>query len=300
MQLLSDRGSHFVNEVIDSLLKLIGTQHCLTIAYSKQENSMAERAVKEAKRHVIAMVNDVTENVRDYKLFLPLVMRIINTTTSALTTVRPCDILYGKAINPDRGIFLPMDERVGVTTPPEHLQKLTEVQEHLIELARTKLRRHDEEHRALADTQVPTDFPIGSHVLLSYTDRPPTRDTPPLEGPLQVLENLGNSQYVLLDLVDQRRRTVHASRMRGYNTDPAFAEPLVVAARDRKEIRIDAILDHRGSWSRKASLEFKVRWVGFSDEHDEWLPWKDLYRTTQLVAYLRKIGKQAHIPKDLK
>ena len=46
LQILSDRGSHFINDVIECLLKLIGTQHCLTIAYSKEENTMAERAIK--------------------------------------------------------------------------------------------------------------------------------------------------------------------------------------------------------------------------------------------------------------
>ena len=45
----------------------MGTQHCLTIAYSKEENTMAERAIKEVKHHIRAMVNDVTENERDYK-----------------------------------------------------------------------------------------------------------------------------------------------------------------------------------------------------------------------------------------
>ena len=93
MQILSDRGKHFVNEAIEHLLKFIGTQHCTTTAYSKEENSMAERAIKEVKHHVRALLNDVTASERDYKLYIPLVMRIMNTTTSELTKVRPCDLL---------------------------------------------------------------------------------------------------------------------------------------------------------------------------------------------------------------
>ena len=46
--LLSDRGSHFVNSVISEFLL---TEHTLTIAYSKQENSIVERANKEINRH---------------------------------------------------------------------------------------------------------------------------------------------------------------------------------------------------------------------------------------------------------
>ena len=93
LQILSDRGSHFVNDVIECLLKLIGTQHCLTIAYSKEENTMAERAIKEAKRHIRAMVNDVTSDERDYKQYLPLVPStfvitklLVHRCTSSTTT----------------------------------------------------------------------------------------------------------------------------------------------------------------------------------------------------------------------
>ena len=33
----SDRGSQFVNKTIEHLLKLVGTEHQLTLAYSKQQ-----------------------------------------------------------------------------------------------------------------------------------------------------------------------------------------------------------------------------------------------------------------------
>ena len=42
-QILSDRGSHFVNHVVMEFLSYVGTEHCLSIAYSKQENSLVER-----------------------------------------------------------------------------------------------------------------------------------------------------------------------------------------------------------------------------------------------------------------
>ena len=56
--LLSDRGSHFVNNVISEFLLHVGTEHSLTIAYSKQENSIVERANKEINRHLTAMFFD--------------------------------------------------------------------------------------------------------------------------------------------------------------------------------------------------------------------------------------------------
>ena len=50
-KLRSDRGSQFVNETIQALLKLIGTEHELTLAESKEENAIVERVNKEVMRH---------------------------------------------------------------------------------------------------------------------------------------------------------------------------------------------------------------------------------------------------------
>ena len=36
-QIRSDRGSHFVNETITEFLALVGTEQCLTLAYSSQQ-----------------------------------------------------------------------------------------------------------------------------------------------------------------------------------------------------------------------------------------------------------------------
>ena len=56
-QILSDRGSHFVNHVIMEFLSYVGTKHCLSIAYSKQENSLVERTNKEINRHTTSLFN---------------------------------------------------------------------------------------------------------------------------------------------------------------------------------------------------------------------------------------------------
>ena len=46
-QILSDNGSHFVNKVIKEFLQLVDTEHKLTVAYSKEENAMVERKIKQ-------------------------------------------------------------------------------------------------------------------------------------------------------------------------------------------------------------------------------------------------------------
>ena len=159
-------------------------------------------------------------------------MRIMNTTTSELTKVRPCDLLYGGTVNPDRGIFLPMDERPEIRTPVEHIEKMAFVQERLIKFVRENLRRHDATHLQAANNRPPpTPYSAGSYVILQPSN-PSTRTKPLMEGPLQVIKYLGNSHYLLKDLVDKKERTVHVSRMKRYFFDSKFTTPQGVAARD--------------------------------------------------------------------
>jgi transposase InsO family protein len=78
-QLRSDRGSHFIAEVIKEFLRHVGTQRTLTLSYSKEENSLVERTNKELNRHLIALTFD-KNTVDDYNFCLPIVQRILNSS----------------------------------------------------------------------------------------------------------------------------------------------------------------------------------------------------------------------------
>jgi transposase InsO family protein len=109
VQLLSDRGSHFVNETISEFLTLIGTEHCLTIAYSKEESALVERQNREVNRHLRAMIFDRAV-IDDYKLAVPLVRRSLNTHVSFRTGISAADLLFGQLINSDRNKLLRLSQ----------------------------------------------------------------------------------------------------------------------------------------------------------------------------------------------
>ena len=224
----------------------------------------------------------------------------MNTTTSELTKVRPCDLLYCKVVNPDRGIVLPKDERPKLRTPDEYMQRMAIVQERLFKLARDNLKRHDDTHLQAAENRPPpTEYAIESYVILKPSN-PPTRTKTPMEGPLQVIKYLGNSHYLLKDLTHKKERTVHVSRMKKYLANSAFTSPQGVAARDRDEFFVEAILHHRGNFNRKSELEFLVKWAGYTTEYNEWIPWSNLRRTEKLHTYLHDIDKDSVIPKEFR
>ena len=102
----SDKGSHFANDLIKEVLVLTGTPHNLTLSYSKQENGVVERANREVNRHLRALTFE-TNDVGNYRLSLPFVQRIINSSIHETTGVAPASMLLGNQVNLNRGILIP-------------------------------------------------------------------------------------------------------------------------------------------------------------------------------------------------
>ena len=111
------------------------------------------------------------------------------------------------------------------------------------------------------------------------------------------MKYLGNSHYLLKDLVDKKERRVHVSRMKKYLFNSAATSN---GELDRDKFFVEAILNHRGNFNRKSELEFLVTWVGYTSEHDEWIPWSNLQRNESLHKYLRDIGKDSVIPQEFR
>jgi hypothetical protein len=123
--------------LLPEFLSLIGTQHCLTLAYSKQENSIVERRNKEINRHIRALTYD-NKSLTDYRFSLAFVQRILNSNYSDRLKISAADMLFGKIVKLDRGIFDPILHDVPLST---HMSKLLSVQDNLIKASVKELLR---------------------------------------------------------------------------------------------------------------------------------------------------------------
>ena len=291
----SDRGPHFANELIKGFLKATGVPHNLTLAYSSEENAIVERSNKEVNRHIIAYTFD-NDTVQQYRQALPFVQRIMNASHSQRTKVAPADLLFGNQIQLDRGILLPFSETPEDLTPlPQRVATMLTLQAKLVQISQDLLQSSDAKHLA-SNPKLPTEFDIGSHVLICYEDGPPTRLLTRWRGPLKILSRQ-KSEYLLLDLVTGREKTVHVKNMRIFRFNPLEVTPLDIARRDHGEYFVEKILAHEGDFRKVSTLTFKVRWSKYSEEYDTWEPWKTLRLSTQLHEYLRSIGMENLIPK---
>ncbi len=78
MTIWSDRGTQFVNGIIKELLELLQVEHEVSLAYSKEQHAIVERANMEVMRHLTAIIFDKRVSEAWSTDYLPLVQRIMN------------------------------------------------------------------------------------------------------------------------------------------------------------------------------------------------------------------------------
>jgi transposase InsO family protein len=299
-QIRSDRGSHFVNSLIREFLLLVGTDHCLTLAYSKEENALVERANKEINRHLRAFTFDAS-SVHSWRLSLPMVQRIMNATYADRTKLSPSSILFGNALNLDRGIFAPFKDTVeGIQPLSDYMKNLLAVQDNILALAKANIIFADNAHIGNYSAKR-TQYPPDSYVLVQYREgSAPSRLHTIWKGPLRVISG-SESKYVLLDLITNKEKVYHVTDMKPFFFNPLTIDPIDVARKDYLEFFVESILDHKGNKkSKKKNLEFLIKWLGYDSEFNTWEPYANIRDMKICHDYLASHDMNIHIPKKFK
>jgi hypothetical protein len=293
--LRSDNGSHFVNNVIQQFLLAVGVPHNLTLAYSSEENAIVERYNKEVNRHVRAFTFDKS-TTDDYQGILPFVQRILNSSINERMKVSPAQLLFGNAVDLDRGIFLPPDEHnLQQDNLTYSTSKMLKIQSDLTRITKDLLIRSDAEHNAsIAD--VLTEFAVGTFVLAAPRSAPATRLHTYWTGPYQVISSQ-KGQYKLMDLITNKFKMYHVTQLKPFFYDKDKVDPVDIARRDHLEYFIERILEFDGDIKRVSTLRFHVKWLGYDDSHNSWERWKNLMNTEQLHTYLISVNLRHLIPR---
>lgn len=174
--LRSDRGSQFVNGIISEFSALTHTEHQLTMAYSKEENAIVERANKEVLRHLRAIIfHQKTQKHWGFDQ-LPHAhpqfgrkeeYRHLSSQDSVLQGRRP------RTTYPSQAHLSPVGSTIELS---DYMSKMLAQQASLIEVAQETQLKHDTHHLSIFDSDF-TEYPINSYVLLS----PPSGDRPKLQ-----------------------------------------------------------------------------------------------------------------------
>ena len=278
----SDRGTHFVNEVITEFLRLFEIQQVLTLAERPQANAIVERNGAEVMRHLRILV--APKDLRSiWSVLLPLAQRIINRTWKAAIGSSPHRLIHWAPTDLDRGLFSPIeDPKVIPPLSNEYVMLLQTAYERLLDETSMHIGKEQERLREEYIGAIPTDFEVGSFVLMSYLVRPPSKLSARWAGPYRIVSRRANS-FELEDLTGGPPKTVDVSRLKPFIVATGV-DVKAVAAADLGEALVDSILAHKGNGRKRESLEFQVQW---SDGDVTWEPWEKVKKLSAVDDYIK-------------
>lgn len=300
-EILSDNGTQFVNDLIDEFLVIIGSEHLLTIPYSKQENGMVERANKEVLRHLRNLIYD--DKLRDeWDIALPLVRRILNATDHSSIGMSPAKLLFAGGIDLDRNIIKEFNKEKKKRNINDYLTKMKILQKKIVDKA-IEVQLIKNQKRISKMKLIPTEFSIGDYVLVKYPDtkmgnKPPSKLHSIWQGPLKIIEKEGD-KYSVLDNITGKLKDVHVTRLKLYISD-YDKSPDEISAKDNEMFIVEKILDHHPKKinnENKYQAIFLVSWLNYSKEDNTWEPFELLENNEILHDYLRNKKLNYLIPK---
>ena len=240
-------------------------------------------------RHLQAMVFEINKRSA-WKTYLPLAQRILNSEIHSRIGVSPNELVFGGKVDLEGGFLTTptvQSENINVS---QWSSDMISLQDKLVDIAQKRQIEQDEAFfQKRHQNKLVTQFRPNSFVLVQYPNsamgaRAPTKLHTHWKGPMRVISNEG-AEYTLHDLVQNKNVTVHVTRLKKFEHDPARHIPLEIAAKDYEEDEVEKIIRHTGDPKRKSSLDFLVRWLGYDESEDLWLPWSALRNNVALHTY---------------
>jgi len=207
-------------------------------------------------RHLRAIMFD-KNIIEQWKQFVPLVQRIINSKINLSTGVAPCEIIL-PGVDLNRHMFNKPQSNFNI-----HLSSFGNVmidkQKIAIATAEKHLLEHEVKHNITYRKL--TRYEKDSLVLLEYPKvmnkkKPPHKLSMLNEGPYIVLDS-EESKYKIKNLATNVIKEVHISRLRPYMVDDRMLQPDIVANKDYQYSNIEKIIKHKGNPIRKTGMSFQ-------------------------------------------
>jgi hypothetical protein len=239
-----------------ALRRVTGMDHRLITPYNPRANGRVERMVGLAKQVLKKMIYG---DLWSWNLFVPFLMRVINSRISSLTGSSPLSLMFNRTPRELR------DYTAGDPAPPVSLDRWKEYQDKVLSViypaiylkikgVRQKQIDHWKKTRRIVS---PTALPPGSLVTIKDLLRS-DKMAPRYVGRYMVVQQTQSGNYVLRQedgkLLD---RHVPIDQIKVINRGDSDT-----SASSDDVYEVEAILDHRGD---PGNYEFLVQWKG---------PWK--------------------------
>ena len=284
-QIRSDGGTQFTAEICKQLAEILKFQHLIILPYHPEANGIVERRNAEVMKHLRALVLERRDG-QSWSMYLPLVQRILNSAYDRSIGTYPAQLIFGYQL-PIGGPFLaeviPPENLISL---PDFLRKLNQHMAMLVVRSQKYLQQSEREGPVTLSEG--HEFKLNDYVMVTYPTRAPTKLSPIYRGPFRIVGQERDDIFMVLDLVTQKSLRFHVDRLRPFHMEENSADPeaLEVASWDQEAFVVESIVDHTGSPRTKQKMRFKVRWLGYEEFEDAWLPWREVKDLQALDLYI--------------
>jgi transposase InsO family protein len=292
--LITDRGAVFTSVYWANLTHILRVKHRMSTAFHPQTDGQTERLNQQLEAHLRIYCSYEQE---DWARLLYTAQFAHNTKVHAGTKVSPCELATGVQPGIPDGIpdaiqqDLPFrggarDEKLKRSARDfleRRMLDFNTASEHLLKAQELQRKYHNR-------TTMPKHFQVGQKVLLSakniHTRRPHRKLDSKWFGPFEIKSRKGMQAYELILPPGMQRLhpTFHVSLLEPYHTRPGYNPgpvPMLLEEGEHNETditsgdlyEIEKIVTHQ--YDREGTL-FRCRWLGWSQEHDEWFREQDL------------------------
>ena len=305
LAIISDRDSKWTSDFWENLFKHTGTKLKMSTAYHPQTDGQTERANRTVEDMLRPYVNERLDN---WDLQLTPAEFAYNSAVHDSSGFSPFRLNYNQEPHVPASLLAPAEEQPSNQAAGQFVSQfqsnLEAAKQHLQTAIAKQKEQADKGRRA-------EEFEIGDQVLLEVknlrlkTAADSSKLQPRRVGPYKIVEKLSPVTYRLeLPKTMPIHPTFHISKLTRYHTSDQFPEREIVIhpqpqLLDEEEyFTIEAILDRR--WNdAQHYFEYLIKWQGYDDSWNSWLPGPALSEQEDVAAMIRDYTAKHHTAPDV-
>ena len=206
-RILSDRGTHFCNELMEAFTKLLGCNHIKSTPYHPQTNGVIERFNSTFERQLAKLTD---KNVNNWDVHLNSILFAYNTGQHSTTKYSPFQLLFG------RDPQLPAESSSNVykfSKPNDYFNHLRETLQLYQQQASINIRKQQEYYKKRYDKNRPeVQYSIGEFVLKRIPSQHAKLE-PIYSDIMEVIEE-HHPNYLIQEIESKQVIQAHVSQLR--------------------------------------------------------------------------------------
>lgn len=272
--IVSDRGTVFTSQFWSALCYYLFIKQRLTTAFHPQSDGQTERQ-NQALEHYLRSYCNLHKN--DWAGKLPFAEYVYNSARHSTTRTAPFQACYGYLPK------LPWNPEVRVQGEvPAARQRTEQLEQERRKLVDIWDRAQNAREKYFNRGRLSRHYALHDWVMLSTKNIKLATGKlgPKFIGPFQVTKCIGQSAYrlELPSLYSRLHNVFHVELLEPYisrnGADPAAGRTMPELAEDdaQEEWEVESILDHDDTDRRRKTRKYLIKWKGWGDDHNTWLP----------------------------